>query len=76
MLHRDTQRALLTRATLSSIPRHAGYAAGDAATGTEFEAFARHVGEGVVIIRIQYRLGPFGFLAGKAIKDNLSLIHI
>ncbi|TNY19939.1 cephalosporin esterase precursor [Rhodotorula diobovata] len=47
-----------------------GYAVSDVSAGKELDAFARHVGFGMVIVQIQYRLGPFGFLAGQVVKDH------
>lgn len=46
-----------------------GYAAGSAAQGSDFAEFITNAGGDIVVVTIQYRLGPFGFLAGQETAD-------
>ncbi|GAA5907577.1 hypothetical protein JCM8208_000006 [Rhodotorula glutinis] len=45
-----------------------GYGFGSAQI--QFEEFLQHIGNKVVLVSIQYRLGPFGFLAGSEVVKN------
>ncbi|GAA5946916.1 hypothetical protein JCM3775_004177 [Rhodotorula graminis] len=45
-----------------------GFAFGDAQI--QWEQFLQHIGNKVVLVSIQYRLGPFGFLAGSEVVAN------
>lgn len=56
----------LTRASSHLSP---GYAAGSAAQGSDFAEFITNAGGDIVVVTIQYRLGPFGFLAGQETAD-------
>lgn len=46
----------------------AGFGFGD--SQIQFEEFLQHIGNKVVLVSIQYRLGPFGFLAGSEVVKN------
>ncbi|GAA5993170.1 hypothetical protein JCM10908_001322 [Rhodotorula pacifica] len=46
-----------------------GYVFGAAGPGTDFADFITNAGNNIVVVQLQYRLGPFGFLAGQATKD-------
>ncbi|GAA5875393.1 hypothetical protein JCM3774_002974 [Rhodotorula dairenensis] len=46
-----------------------GYAAGSAAQGSDFAEFITNAGGDIVVVTVQYRLGPFGFLAGQETAD-------
>ncbi|TKA53421.1 hypothetical protein B0A53_04407 [Rhodotorula sp. CCFEE 5036] len=47
----------------------AGYVFGAAGRGTDFADFITNAGNNIVVVQLQYRLGPFGFLGGQATKD-------
>lgn len=63
-----TRKSISRAGPDSALALRGGYGFGD--SQIQFEEFLQHIGNKVVLVSIQYRLGPFGFLAGSEIVAN------
>lgn len=62
--------ASFSRLTPLTTQTHAGYSIGDGSVTSDLSEFLRLSGDRLVIVRVQYRLSAFGFLAGEAVKEQ------